>query len=561
MTRIIYVIPAYRPSSALLTLVRELRTLTSEPILVVNDGSLPDAKSLLDEVAQIPQVTLLHHAVNLGKGAALKTAMNHALLAFPEVLGIVTLDADGQHRCEDAVRIGQLLSNKSESLVLGCREFGRRQTVPLRSRFGNLMTQKVFQLLTGLAISDTQTGLRGIPKSLILHMLRVPSTGYEFETDMLMAAVRHQIPVTEVPIPTLYFDGNSSSHFNPLRDSIRIYFVFIRFAFTSLATAAVDFLVFFLVHAFTGRIFPASIAGRVVAGTFNFLISKKLVFLSRGQLIPEILKYATLVAFFLFLSNSAIHACLRYLGMNVYFAKILVEGALFALSFATQRLIVFPASTQEEESSSTDWDAYYQKPFTAASFTRKITIRRILQGFQTYADHLPNPTVLELGGGNSCVYGTLAEALQPRKYLIIDQNQLGLDQFKKTYPQANHVELKQGDVLHLKPLDPKADLCLSIGLVEHFSIANTQKAIRAHFECIQPEGVVLITFPTPTWLYRITRRMAELLGLWKFPDERPCQIEEVTQEIEKYAEILHCSIIWPIFLTQGLIVARPHPKT
>lgn len=557
MLKAVYLIPAYQPSERLIDLVHHLRSLTPDPILVVNDGSNDDRAILFEKIGQLPHVTVLRHAINLGKGAALKTAFNYSLVHFPDATGSITLDADGQHRPQEAVQIGRLLTLKPGHLILGCREFDQKYKVPFRSRFGNQLTQKVFKFLTGVEISDTQTGLRGIPRSLMASMLRTSSSGYDFETDMLINAVQQGIKISEFSIPTIYIDGNASSHFDPLRDSIRIYFVFIRFAFASIATAIVDLAAFVLAHWATGNLLTASVSGRIVSGTFNFTVSKRLVFLSRGRVLPEVIRYITLVAFFLFLSNSGISVLVRRLGMNVYFAKVLVETSLFLLSFTVQRLIIFPTSASTIDGSATDWDAYYQKPFKTASVTRRITTQRILTCFRRYGNDLKDPVILELGGGNSCVYGEISESIRPKKYVIIDKNKKGLEKFNDTYPSAQAVELIEDDVLELKKIPQKADICFSIGLIEHFSVNDTKRAIRAHFECIGPDGLVLITFPTPTWLYRITRGAAEALNLWKFPDERPCTLDEVTSEIKNFAEILHSSIIWPIFLTQGLIVAKP----
>ena len=67
---------------------------------------------------------------------------------------------------------------------------------------------------------------------------------------------------------------------------------------------------------------------------------------------------------------------------------------------------------------------------------------------------------------------------------------------------------------------------------------------------------MIITFPTPTWLYRGTRAIAEHLGIWRFPDERPLSFEEVETEIRKHGTILERRINWAIILTQGVVVAK-----
>ncbi len=83
---------------------------------------------------------------------------------MPDVAGVVTADADGQHAPEDIERVADVLAAQPEALVLGARSFG--DDVPLRSRFGNILTRGIMHALLGRKLTDTQTGLRGIPVAL-----------------------------------------------------------------------------------------------------------------------------------------------------------------------------------------------------------------------------------------------------------------------------------------------------------------------------------------------------------------------------------------------------------
>ena len=67
---------------------------------------------------------------------------------------------------------------------------------------------------------------------------------------------------------------------------------------------------------------------------------------------------------------------------------------------------------------------------------------------------------------------------------------------------------------------------------------------------------MIITFPTPTWLYRIVRKFAEWIGVWVFHDERPLSFDEVRESLILHGEILYECTNWPIILTQGVIVTR-----
>ncbi len=346
--RPVAIVPAYEPEPAMVPLVRELARADLAGVVVVDDGSGPDFFARFDELAYLENVTVLHHAVNLGKGAALKTALNHAAVAFPDAAGFVTADADGQHRLEDILNVADTLCDHPDELVLGCREFG--PDVPFRSKFGNVLTRWSMRLVVGQRISDTQTGLRGIPRRLIPRLLRLRSTGYEFELDMLLTCKAARVAIREVPIETIYIDDNASSHFNPIADSMRIYFVLLRFALVSLATALLDNVVFALVFLAWPRIAVAQVAARAVATVFNLLANKKAVFRSNATYAQVVPRFLALVIVSGAISYGLILTLSQFTPLGVVPSKILAETVVFIFNFAVQRDFVFgqPASSQIE---------------------------------------------------------------------------------------------------------------------------------------------------------------------------------------------------------------------
>ena len=312
----------------------------SRRAVIVNDGSSPECREVFTRVAGMPRVTLLTHAVNLGKGQALKTAFNHVLInSAPDTAGVVTADADGQHLAGDIRRVAERLEQLpgDRTLILGSRGFSGE--VPLRSRFGNVMTRGVFRILIGRALSDTQTGLRGIPRSFLGELLHVSAGRYEFELEMLVRAAK-RMTIEELPIATVY-GAFAKSHFNPLRDSLRIYFVFLRFLSLSIITAAIDYATFAIVFTARHEILTAIGVARLIAGTFNFLANRSVAFRSRGNVAPEAAKYAALLVGLMLISYALISALVNVFHFNVYVGKVLVEGTLFLASFALQNLVVF----------------------------------------------------------------------------------------------------------------------------------------------------------------------------------------------------------------------------
>jgi glycosyltransferase involved in cell wall biosynthesis len=253
----VIIVPAYQPSAALPALVRELIG-AGRRVVVVDDGSGPAFRALFDSLPA--EATVLRHGVNLGKGAALRTAMNFVLVTYPDAPGVITADGDGQHLVADILRVAEFVTEGSSALVLGVRAFTGE--VPWRSRFGNSVTRLLVRFLVGTSISDTQTGLRGIPRSLMEALLRLTSNGYEFELDMLVLVKHRGDAIREVPIQTVYIDNNKSSHFDPIRDSLKIYFVLLRFGLLSLSTALLDNVVFFVAYRATGYIGASQVLAR-----------------------------------------------------------------------------------------------------------------------------------------------------------------------------------------------------------------------------------------------------------------------------------------------------------
>ena len=341
-------IPAYQPGKALVELARALSAQPFAAIVIVDDGSGPAYRPVFDEAGKVAGVRLLRHATNLGKGAALKTGMRFLMAEFPSLEGIVTADADGQHHPEDIERVARAFAGQPQAVVLGVRRF--QGQVPWRSRFGNWLTRWVLRLGVGQKLSDTQTGLRGIPALLWPRLLDIDANGYEFELEMLLAAHGLGVPVREEPVRTIYEPGNPTSHFNPLVDSMKIYFVLLRFASVSLMTAVLDNLVFYLAYRRTGHILASQILGRVMAVAFNYWMVRRSVFYSRQRHLVVLPQYLMLVL----VSGAASYGGIRLLadrfGVYPVAAKLAVETLLFFANFAVQRMLIFRRRTAETQS-------------------------------------------------------------------------------------------------------------------------------------------------------------------------------------------------------------------
>lgn len=207
-------IPAYEPNEAFVGFVRRLKEIFSR-IIVVDDGS-QDSQEIFGKISDDVE-KVLRHEQNRGKGAAIKTGLRYV----GNSANVVIADCDGQHTIEDISRIASMFARQKNGIILGARKFSGK--VPFRSRFGNWWTRFYFFLATGMKLRDTQTGLRGIPSSLVEWAASLPGERYEYEMAMLVASKRNQDKPLQIEIETVYFDNNKSSHFSPLVDTWRIY--------------------------------------------------------------------------------------------------------------------------------------------------------------------------------------------------------------------------------------------------------------------------------------------------------------------------------------------------
>lgn len=209
----------------------------------------------------------------------------------------------------------------------------------------------------------------------------------------------------------------------------------------------------------------------------------------------------------------------------------------------------------------TDWNNYYKERkknnskiiLAITRNTRKITDNIIINMLKK--SKLNINSIIELGGADSCFYETLRKEFNNCDYTVIDNSKVGIDIFNEKYKDDKTKAIYQ-DILLENIIDLKSDLVFSAGLIEHFNIDDTSKMIQKHFHFCNDNGLVLITFPTPTILYRILRKISEIIGIWKFPDERPLKKQEVLSECKKYGNVLEVKLNWLIGLTQYIILVK-----
>ena len=354
------IIPALDPGRELIEYVDSLIAAGFDRIILVDDGSDAEHRKIFDELAVHNECSVLRHAVNLGKGRGLKNAFNYFLNMsdVSDYYGVVTADSDGQHTVQDVIRISDRLKEDSEkgtaALLLGSRDFDLSH-VPFKSRWGNRLTRGVFHLLHGVKLMDTQTGLRGVPTSLIPDFIELFGERFEYETNMLIAAARSETGIVELSIETVYENNNEGTHFNPVRDSWAIYKLlfgtFFKYIMASLSSFIIDILMFqlalsllkkFAIDAGSVITIPVATAiARVISSIYNYLINRNVVFASKSNGLSSLIKYYILAAVQLGCSAALVTVFYNWIGIPEVFVKTVVDCVLFLVSFQIQKRLIF----------------------------------------------------------------------------------------------------------------------------------------------------------------------------------------------------------------------------
>ena len=301
LSKISVVLPSLDPDEKLVAVIDGLLEYGFSDIILVNDGSKPENLHYFeDAAAQHPEIHLLHHEVNKGKGAALKNAFRWFLQNRPDGYGVVTVDGDNQHHPADTRACCEHML-KTGHVVLGCRDFNQAD-VPARRSFGNKTTSAIFKIFVGMTISDTQTGLRALPRDVLEVLVDVYGDRFEYETNMLLAFKTNAIAFDEVKIRTVYIEENKSSHFRVIHDSWRIYKLilahFFRYTVSSLISAVVDTGAYSLLTALLKTVLQgfaltaaAGVTARAISSLLNFYMNKKLVFQTNVNTGKAMLRY------------------------------------------------------------------------------------------------------------------------------------------------------------------------------------------------------------------------------------------------------------------------------
>lgn len=344
-------IPAYNPTIDLIEIVDNL-VKRDFKVIVVNDGSNNESIDIFNKLNK--NIILLKHEQNMGKGQALKTGFEYIINNI-SCIGVITVDADGQHILKDIIKVVENLSGNENSIILGSRLDTDKML--FRSKLGNCLTRIVFKFATKTDVFDTQTGLRGIPFKYLKDLLTIEGQRYEYEINMLLYCTQNSFKIKEIPIETIYLNNNKSSSFNVIKDSFKIYkcilknsncFTGILYTLSAIISFFIDFLLLITIYKCVKSSFSEDISllisvvfARAVSSLFNFLFNRNIVFRDKSNILISFIKYYLLVIFVLIVNYILLDILAVKFSFNLKLSKLLVELIIFINNYIIQKLFIF----------------------------------------------------------------------------------------------------------------------------------------------------------------------------------------------------------------------------
>jgi glycosyltransferase involved in cell wall biosynthesis len=204
MAKRIIVIPAFNEEHTIADVVRGAVKI-ADRVVVVDDGSRDRTGALAKEAGAL----VVRHAVNRGVGAALGTGIEAAMRLGAD--SVVTMDADGQHRAEDAEKVFERLNAGDVEFVIGSRMLRGEQTghMPAHRVLFNTIGNVLTFLLFGVWVTDSQSGLRGLSHKAA-STLDLRTNGMESLSEFIKEKKDKHWRLAEVPIKAIYTDYSMS---------------------------------------------------------------------------------------------------------------------------------------------------------------------------------------------------------------------------------------------------------------------------------------------------------------------------------------------------------------
>jgi len=207
-------IPAYNEEKNIGSIILRLKKF-SDTIIVCDDGST----DLTVEIAERMGAKVIKHQKNQGYGAAIKTIFQN--VSKMNIEGLVTFDADGQHRIQDIEKVLHPIKKNLADIVIGSRFLEESENIPKYREVGIKAITELTNFVGGTKITDSQSGFRAYSKK-VLEKIKPTESGMGISTEILIKAQKLEFKIVEVPIIVTY-EGETSTH-NPVSHGSSVIF-------------------------------------------------------------------------------------------------------------------------------------------------------------------------------------------------------------------------------------------------------------------------------------------------------------------------------------------------
>lgn len=220
MEKTCVLIPSYNEAMTIGQIIRGLRK-REFVVYVVDDGSIDDTAL----IAKLEGAIVVKHKKNMGKGASLREGFNHILKKDFEA--VLVMDADNQHEIDDINNFFKKMECTNADIIIGNRMLDTL-SMPYTRIYTNKVMSNLISRISGQCIPDSQCGFRLIKKK-VLQSVKLESSNYEIESELILKAARAGFKIESVPIKTVYED--EKSRINPVLDTFRFIRLMIKILF------------------------------------------------------------------------------------------------------------------------------------------------------------------------------------------------------------------------------------------------------------------------------------------------------------------------------------------
>ncbi len=283
-------------------------------------------------------------ATQAGKAAAAACGLQAFYAQAPACQTIVLLDVQRGYLAEDILAFAQAALTQPGCLVVAERNLPANRSFLARLAGG--LSQRLAQFFLGVPLRDLHSGLLALPYRAVPALAaagrpaqRQNGAGAEFELDLILAGKRAGLPIHSYGMASSA--GGQVPAARLLLNSMRLYFVLARYVSTSLLTAVVDNLVFFLCYPWVHNLLVSIYIGRLAAILVNYFLLRKVVFYSSDKPTRTFPRYIALVLFSGLVASFLIDFFNAEFHTGVLLGKIIAELLLYLVNFEVLNKLVF----------------------------------------------------------------------------------------------------------------------------------------------------------------------------------------------------------------------------